>query len=197
MIVNESVFSDSVPVAPAPEKPTLPSDPARVPPLENYVGRWSVLHTRARNEKSVAATLARLHVQHFLPLVSHNRSYSGRSRRTEIPLFPGYVFLCGGEEDRLVALKTNRVANVLEVADQEQLKHDLRHIYWAVQGNEPIDLYPGLIAGRRCRVTSGSFVGLEGVVIRRRGAWRVYVGVEFLGQSAELEIDLALLEVID
>jgi hypothetical protein len=35
------------------------------------------------------------------------------------------------------------------------------------------------------------------VVIRRRGPWRVYVGVDFLGQSAELEIDPMLLEVID
>lgn len=193
MIVNEPVSSKDLPAATAPDTPTLPGDPARVSPIENYIGRWWVLHTRARNEKSVAATLARLHVQHFLPLVTHN----GRSRRTEVPLFPGYVFLCGGEEDRLAALQTNRVANVLEVSDQEQLKHDLRQIHWAVEGHEPIDLYPGLIAGRRCRVTSGSFVGLEGVVIRRRGLWRVYVGVDFLGQSAELEIDPALLEIID
>ncbi len=165
--------------------------------IEDFVGRWWVLHTRSRNEKAVAATLTRHQVQHFLPLVHHRRNYGGRVKRVEIPLFPGYVFLCGGLEDRLVALETNRVARVLEVTDQEQLKHDLRHIWLAVQGDEPIDLYPGLRTGCRCRVSSGSLAGLEGVVLRRRGLWRVYVAVGFLGQSAELEIDPAMLEVLD
>jgi len=43
----------------------------------------------------------------------------------------------------------------------------------------------------------GTLGGLEGVVIRRRGPWRVYVGVDFLGQSAELEIDAADLVILD
>jgi hypothetical protein len=60
-----------------------------------------------------------------------------------------------------------------------------------------VDLYPGLRRGRRCRVVAGSLKGVEGVVLRRRGLYRVYVGVEALGQSAELEIDPSLLEVIE
>ncbi len=166
-------------------------------PVDAFVGRWWVLHTRARNEKAVAAILSRRQVQHFLPLVRHTRTYGGRVKRAEIPLFPSYVFVCGGLEDRLVALQTNRVAHVLEVADQEQLKHDLRHVWLAVQGDDPIDLYPGLRTGCRCRVSSGSLAGLEGVLLRRRGLWRVYVAVDFLGQSAELEIDPAMVEVLD
>ncbi|UCE58724.1 MAG: UpxY family transcription antiterminator [Phycisphaerales bacterium] len=165
--------------------------------IDEFVGRWWVLHTKARNEKALSGTLERLEIQHFLPLVRYKRLYGGRIRRVEIPLFPGYVFLCGSDEDRLVALKTNRIASVLEVVDQERLRDDLRQINLAVHGDEPIDLYPGLRSGSRCRVVSGSLSGLEGVVLRRRGPWRVYVGVEFVGQSAELEIDPALLELID
>jgi transcription antitermination factor NusG len=160
-------------------------------------GLWWVLHTKARNEKAVAADLEKRKVNYFLPLVECKRTYSGRVKSVRIPLFPGYVFLCGGREDRLAALQTNRVANVLEVADQEQLKADLRQIHNVVTSNEPVDLYPRLRRGRRCRVTGGTLAGLEGIVLRRRGLWRVYVGVEFLGQSAELEIDPMFLEVID
>jgi transcription antitermination factor NusG len=166
-------------------------------PIDTLEGRWWVLHTRARNEKAVAASLEKLRINHFLPLVEHRRIYSGRVHLVKIPLFPGYVFLCGGSEDRLAALRTNRIANVLEVGDQERLKTDLRHIQRVVESNEPVELYPRLRRGCRCRVTSGVLAGLEGVVLRRRGPWRVYVGVEFLGQSAELEIDPMLLEVID
>ena len=165
--------------------------------IDGLEGRWWVLHTKARNEKAVAADLEKMRINHFLPLVECRRTYNGRAQSVKIPLFPGYVFLCGGSDDRLKALRTNRVARVLEVGDQERLKSDLRHIYRVVASREPVDLYPRLRRGRRCRVISGTLAGLEGVVLRRRGLWRVYVGVEFLGQSAELEIDPMLLEVID
>jgi len=165
--------------------------------IDTFEGRWWVLHTKARNEKAVVTDLEKMHTNYFLPLVECRRTYGGRVRSVKIPLFPGYVFLCGGSEDRVKALRTNRVARVLEVGDQERLRSDLRHIYRVVASNEPVDLYPRLHRGRRCRVVSGTLAGLEGVVLRRRGLWRVYVGVEFLGQSAELEIDPVLLEVID
>lgn len=165
--------------------------------VDTFVGKWWVLHTRARNEKAVAAALGRLGVQCFLPLVRYGRTYGGRVRRVDIPLFPGYVFLCGGADARLAALQTNRVANVLEVADQDRLKADLRQIARIIESEHPVDLYPALRSGSRCRVIAGSLSGLEGVVLRRRGPWRVYVGVEFVGQSAELEIDSALLEIIE
>jgi len=141
--------------------------------------------------------LKKLGIQHFLPLVRYRRVYGGKVRRVSIPLFPGYVFLCGRDEDRVQALRTRRVANVLHVADQEQLKHDLRQIHRVIESDEPIDLYPRLRKGARCRVTGGSLAGLEGVVIRRKGPWRVYVGVKFVGQSAELEIDPAFLMILD
>ena len=160
-------------------------------------GTWWVLHTRARNEKAVAETLERQGIAHFLPLVTHQRRYAGRIRQVEIPLFPGYVFLCGGISERHFALRTNRVAQVLEVPNQERLRADLQQIERVIASHEPVDMFPRIVEGARCRVVSGSLRGLEGVVLRRRGPWRVYVGVDFLGQSAELEIESALIEVLD
>jgi len=94
-------------------------------------------------------------------------------------------------------MRTHRVANVLRVVDQERLRADLIQIHRVVESDEPVDLYPRMRRGSRVRVTGGTLAGLEGVVLKRRGLWRVYVGVEFLGQSAELEIDPALLTVMD
>lgn len=158
---------------------------------------WYVLHTRARNEKATASDLSRLGIQSFLPLIRYRRLYGGKRRRVEIPLFPGYLFMCGDRAARETALRTNRVAQVLDVSDQEKLRFDLQQIHRLVTSEETIDFYPRLKRGARCRVTAGSLAGLEGVVIRRNGPWRVFVGVEFLGQSAELEIDPNLLAVID
>ena len=170
---------------------------AAVSPIDAFEGRWFVLHTRARHEKAVADDLQRLNIQHFLPLVHYQRVYGGQVRQVSIPLFPGYLFLCGGDEHRLAALRTRRVANILQVPDQERLKADLRQIHLVVESDEPVDLYPRLRKGTRCRVIRGTLSGLEGVVLRRRGPWRVYVGVDFVGQSAELEIDPSFLAIID
>jgi transcription antitermination factor NusG len=146
------------------------------------------LHTRSRNEKKVSDHLTRQNIQHFLPLAHHRRTYGGKTKEVSIPLFPGYVFLCGGPEDRHEALRTNRIANVLEVVDQEQLKRDLRQIERVVRSDEPVELYPRLQRGVRCRVIAGSLAGLEGVVLRRRGPWRVFVAVHLIAQSAELRL---------
>lgn len=171
--------------------------PVIASPAHLLVGQWFVLHTKSRQEKAVAKDLETLHIQHFLPLVRYRRIQGGRVRRSSVPLFPGYIFLCGDDEDRLAALRTRRVANVLQVPDQSRLKSDLGNIWRVVGSEHPVDLYPRLRKGSRCRVTRGSLSGLEGVVIRRRGPWSVYVGVAFLGQSAELEIDPADLMILD
>ncbi len=165
--------------------------------LALWDGRWWVLHTKPRQERVLAKTLASVGVRHFLPLLRRYRTYGHRRASFTTPLFPGYVFLCGDESDRLAALRTNRIARVLEVPDQDALRRELSHVGRIVDGDCPVELYPGLREGCRCLVISGSLAGLEGVVLRRRGRWRVYVAVTFLGQSAELEIEPDRLQIVD
>jgi hypothetical protein len=166
-------------------------------PIDSLCGAWWVVHTKARHEKALAADFDRMRIGYFLPLVSTRRNLRGRAVERQIPLFPSYLFLCGGEEERYATLMTHRAANVIPVADQEQLKRELRHIQHIMLSKQPVDLYPALKRGRRCRVVAGALAGIEGIVLRRRDKCRVYVGVEVLGQSAELEIDPGLLEVVE
>lgn len=166
-------------------------------PLGDFIGQWWVLHTKSRNEKSVAADLSNHGIAHFLPLAKCVRRFGARVRHVEIPLFPGYVFLCGTEADRVAALRTHRVAYAISVPDQAHLLADLQQIWLVVSSGEPVNLFPQLQEGSRCRVLEGSLRGLEGVVLKRTGPWRVYVAVRFLGQSVELEIDPSRLELIE
>jgi hypothetical protein len=166
-------------------------------PIDAYTGRWWLVQTRSRQEKALAADLAKMSIACFLPLARVERRYGGRAFQLRIPLFPSYLFLCGNEDHRYAALMTHRAAQVIAVADQDRLKLELRQVCQATLSDEPVDLYRGLQRGRRCRITGGSLQGIEGVVIRRRGLYRVYLGIEVLGQSAELEIDPGLLELLD
>ena len=167
----------------------------QITPNDRLPGRWWLVHTKARHEKALAADLDRRRIDYFLPLVRRDRRNGGHKTSTEIPLFPGYLFLRGGDKQRYLTLTTHRAAGVFDVFEQDRLTTELFAIHLAITGAEPIDLYPGIRKGRRCRILSGHFRGVEGVVVRRRGMCRVSLAIRILGQSAELEIDPALLDV--
>lgn len=188
----DGTCSDLLAVA-EPEQPIVEA----LTPVDRLVGQWWLVRTKSRMEKALATELDRLHIGCYLPLLSTQRRHGGRICRVSLPLFPGYLFLCGDEEARYATLTTHRVAQIIEVTDQAQLKRELRQIYRVTASDELVDLYPGLQVGRRCRITQGSLQGIEGVVIRRRGHCRIYLGVQVLGQSVEVEVDPAILEMID
>ena len=159
-------------------------------------GRWWVLHTRARNEKQVAHALAEQRVRHYLPLVSVRHTYAKAKVTFRVPLFPSYVFLCGDHGDCDKARRTNRIASILHVEDQEGLRAELWQIHRVVEGGNAVELFPALQAGQRCRITRGALQGVEGVVVRHAGRCRMYLSVSTLGQSAMVEVDAALLEPV-
>ena len=168
----------------------------QIAPSDSLPGRWWLVHTKSRNEKALAAHLDRRGIDYFLPLVRPGQHNGGHQASIEIPLFPGYLFLRGGDEQRYVTLTTHRAAAVLNVFEQERLTAELATLHRAITGPESIDLYPGIREGRRCRIRSGHMRGVEGVVIRRRGVCRVFLAIGILGQSAEFEIAPALLDLI-
>lgn len=168
----------------------------RVSPLADLTGDWWILHTRARNEKKVAEMLGTRGIGYYLPLVSVRRSYEKRKATFQIPLFPGYVFLCGDREAREAAWKTNRVAQILDVQDQAGLRHELENIAVAVELGDAIELYPALQPGQRCRVTRGPLKDIEGTVLRKGSRAKMFLAVTLLGQSAVVEVDAALLEPV-
>jgi len=165
--------------------------------LANLPGVWRVAHVKARQEKALARDLARSSVAYFLPMYEVRRESRGRSWRATLPLFPGYVFFCGDEDDRLGALKTSRVAKIIDVSDQQRLIGELTAIRRLTESGMSVDPYPSLTTGRRCRVRSGPLRGVEGAVARRKGATRFVVEVSILGQGAAVEIDGNLLEPAD
>lgn len=169
----------------------------QIAPSDTLPGRWWLVHTKARNEKALAADLDRRRIDYFLPLVRPGWRNGGHEASVEFPLFPGYLFLRGGDEQRYVTLTTHRAAAVFNVFDQERLATELATLHRAITGPESIDLYPGIRQGRRCRIRSGHLRGVEGVVIRRRSRCRVFLAIGILGQSAELEMDPAMLDLIE
>lgn len=157
-------------------------------------GRWWVLHCRARNEKRIAEYLDERRVNYYLPLVRVQRTYTKSKVTFDLPLFQGYVFLCGEHDACEAALRSNRVANIIVVNDQNRLREELMQLCRVLASGRSVELYPALQVGQRCRIVSGALKGVEGVVIRRGQRCRMYLAISTLGQSAVVEVDAAMLE---
>ncbi len=158
--------------------------------------RWRVLYTKARQEKALARDLHGANVPFYLPLIAKENVMRGRRVASYIPLFTGYMFLFGDDDERLRTLQTNRISRILDVEDTETLVYDLRQIQQLIASGAPLTVESRLEPGDRVRVKHGPFAGVEGTVLQRRGKTRLLVAVNFLQQGASVEVDDFYLEPI-
>ena len=157
---------------------------------------WWVVYTKARQEKALARYLLSREIPFYLPLVPHEQCIRGRRVVSHLPLFGGYLFLYGSAEERVASLTTNRVSTILPVAEAALLRSELNHVRQLIDSDAPLTVERRLSPGQRVRVKAGSMLGLEGVIIKRRGKTRLQVAVSMLQQGVSIEIESYLLEPV-
>lgn len=165
--------------------------------ITQFNGTWWVVHTRSRNEKALAHDLIIRDINYFLPMSWSVRKNSQRTTKTLLPLFTGYLFFCGDENQRVEVLKTNRVANLIEVPDSDFFVGELTQIEQALKSGAPLVPHQYIKKGQWVRVVAGPLMGLEGMVIDVKNTTRLLLQIDMLGQAASVEIDLDMVEPID
>jgi transcriptional antiterminator RfaH len=158
---------------------------------------WHVLHTKSRNEKALREILGAMGIACYLPLRRVVRRAAGRRTESDLPVFPGYVFLWGSRDDAFRADRTRRVARIVPVADQAGLERDLANVHRAVAAGGVLEPFPWIRDGVRVRVVSGPFLGVEGVVVSRTATDRLLLQVRMLNTSAGLDISGESVESIE
>lgn len=159
-------------------------------------GRWWAVYTKARQEKSLARQLVGLDVPFYLPLIPRVTNVGGRRIKSLLPLFTGYLFVFGTDEQRLQTLATDRVAQMWSASDTNELTRDLQAVQTLIESGVPLTIEGRIEKGQRVRVKNGALEGLEGVVLSRRGDDRLLVSVQFLQQGVSIQIKDYLLEPI-
>ncbi len=163
----------------------------------DFTGLWWVVHTKSRNEKALAQDLIRKSINYFLPMSWKIRHQKGRKIRSLLPLFGGYLFFCGNENQRLELLRTNRVANLIVVKDQQKLLAELLQIEQALKAGASLAPHKYIKKGQLCRVITGPLADLQGIVIKTKSAARLVLQIDMLGQAASVEVDTDTIEVVD
>jgi transcription antitermination factor NusG len=150
--------------------------------------RWWAIYTKSRQEKSLARQLLGMEVPFYLPLIPKTSLIRGRRFTSQIPLFGSYMFLFANEEERVKALTTDRIVQLLPAPAGDEIVKDLQNVQSLIKAGAPLTIESRLEIGRRVRVKSGSLMGLEGEIISRRGENRLLIGVQFLQQGASILI---------
>jgi len=159
---------------------------------------WYAAYTCANHEKRVAQQLIERQVEHFLPLYRSVRRWSDRRMQIDLPLFPGYVFVRLALRDRVRVLQIPSVVRLvgfggLPTALPDQEMEAMRNGLLRQLRLEP---HPYLTIGRRVRLTSGPLMGLEGILVRRKGLLRLILSLDLIQRSIAVEVDSADVEPI-
>lgn len=164
--------------------------------VKDMTGTWWVAHTKSRNEKALAWQMLKLDIPYFLPMSKKTSKKNGRTTRSVLPLFAGYLFFCGNENQRLEVLKTNRVANLIEVTDQSRFIDDICPIEKLLNNGQQLIPHSFVGAGQKCRVIGGPLAGIEAIVENTSQSMRLVLQVDILGQASSVEISSDMVEAI-
>jgi transcription antitermination factor NusG len=177
--------------------PILALEPQLFPPglfeteeMESNAPRaWWVLHTRPRQEKSLARELYASEVPFFLPLTPRQTRVRNRVMTAHLPLFTSYLFLCADQEERIAALASSRVVGSIRVADQQQLVRDLAQIRRLIQLGAPVAAENRMVPGAIVEIQCGPLAGLRGKIVQEATQKRFIVEVDFIQRGASVLLD--------
>jgi transcription antitermination factor NusG len=157
---------------------------------------WYALYTCARHEKRVAQQIERRRMSCFLPLYRSVRRWKDRRKELELALFPGYVFVHMSLSNKLKVLEVPGVVRLVSFNGQPVAvpAEEIEALRNRLSGSAKIEPHPYLRAGRRVRVCSGPFQGLEGIVLRRKDRCRLIFSIDLIQRSLAIELDEADLE---
>ena len=159
---------------------------------------WYAAYISPNHERRVACELQARRVEHFLPLYQSIRRWKDRRVQLELPLFAGYVFVRLALRDRLRVLQIPSVVRLVGFGGQPVALADreLETLRSGLLQTPRVGPHPFLVAGRRVRIKNGPLSGLEGILLRRKGLFRVVLSLESIQRSIITDVDVADIEPI-
>ena len=160
--------------------------------------RWYAAYTSANHEKRVAEQLGIREVEFFLPAYASVRRWKDRRVTLQMPLFPGYVFVRMALRDRLQVQQVPGVAHLVGFDGTPAALPDaeIETLRASLESGVRAEPHPYLAAGRRVRLKSGPLTGMQGILLRRKGNFRVVISIELIQRSLVVQVDAADVETV-
>jgi transcriptional antiterminator NusG len=124
-----------------------------------------------------------------VPMRKTTRTYQRRKYEVELPVFTGYAFARYSENQRMEILQSNFIVKVIEPFHPRQFLRELVMVRRALRVDPTLKPIDCLKEGQLVRITSGPFMGTEGIVKRLGQNTRVVLNISIIGQALNIETD--------
>lgn len=160
--------------------------------------RWFAAYTYANHEKRVATQLAARAISCYLPLYESVRRWKDRKKLLELPLFPGYIFVHIPVRDRLRVAQVPGLVRLVGFGGQPTAlpEGEIEAIRACLEQKCRIEPHSFLRAGQRVRIVRGALEGTEGILVRKKGTFRLVLSVGLIMRSVAVEVDASDVEPI-
>jgi len=159
---------------------------------------WYALKVRTRSESDASSALQQQGFFSYCPTVAERRRYIDRMRTVHVPVFPGYVFCQFQLERKSKVLNSIAVEYIVSfgakpAAIPEEQIVSLRRVM-----DDGGTTAPFLSAGQRVRVTHGSLIGVEGILLKQPESEnsKLVLSVDILERSVSVTIPEAFVAAI-
>jgi transcription antitermination factor NusG len=151
---------------------------------------WYAIRVKSRCERSVSDALRHKGYDEFLPLYSSRRRWSDRIKVIQMPLFSGYLFCKFSLAERVPILATPGVVLIVGQGKTPLPieSGEVEAIRTALASGQQVMPWPRLEVGRTVRIEEGSLRGLQGVLLRFKGANQLILGVQLLQRAVAVEV---------
>lgn len=163
--------------------------------MENLVTEvghpWFAVRVRSNRERVVGLHLKQRGFEEYSPSYKVEQQWSDRKKSVDRFLFPGYVFCRLDPGARLPVLTVPGVVGLVglgktpvAIPDQE-----IDRVRSLVQSGLLVMPWPYLNVGDLVLIERGPLAGLEGILQRVKGKYRIVVSIHLLQRSVSAEID--------
>ena len=160
--------------------------------------KWYAVFTLPKHEKSVARHLGLREVESFLPTYEEIRLWKNRQRmKVVLPLFPTYLFVRVNEREKVKALQSPGVLQIVGNGREPLplLDAEIALLRSGFKGKR-IEPFRELIVGQKVRIKSGVMQGVQGTLVRKCKALRFVLTLELINQHAAIEVEAEDLEPV-
>jgi transcriptional antiterminator RfaH len=149
--------------------------------------RWYPVYCKPNKEKKLAELASQKNISWYFPTFLHHRTTRGHCIESQIPMFPGYVFLQLNRQQNWQVKTSGLAIRILPVTEKTEPKliTDLNKIreFELLSRTQPVKVRTDLVPGKRFIITHGKLKGTEGVIVKRKNRTEFIVHLDFLGYS--------------
>ncbi|SFM58874.1 Transcription antitermination factor NusG [Chitinophaga sp. YR627] len=152
--------------------------------------KWYVLYTYPLFEKKIGRQLALIDIIHYLPVRTEVRKWSDRLKRTEVPLFPNYIFVKTNLLNKTPILSIPGVVRFVSIEGKAipVSEDDINKIRQIEASRQDVEIESVYNTGDKIRILNGVFSGLEGELYKRSNRLRVLIKLPVIAQAVSVEI---------